>query len=257
MPIRKSLQGIQSVEIASRLLRALANHRRPMALGKLAADAHMTSSKARRYLVSLCRAELVQQDPDTGLYAPGALAFDLGNAALARREILPLALPIMRALRDELNETVSLLLWGPKGPTVVHYEESDQPVRLNTSVGSVLPLVTSASGRIFAAFGPRERVDPLVREELKALRKRTPVAPLLQRFPRDIEEIRARGLTRADGTLLPTVSGMGAPVFDANGTLVAGLVVIGHHGALDVRWGGRVAGALAKAAHNLSTRLGA
>lgn len=254
MAISGSIQGIRSVEIASTLLKVLARHKGPMALGKLAAGAGMTPSKARRYLVSLCRSELAAQDPETGLYAPGALAFELSRASLPR--ILPLALSVMTGFRDEVNETVSLVVWGPKGPTVLHYEESDQPVRLNTSVGSVLPLVKSASGQIFAAFLPWERVWPLLLRELKE-----------GKGPRDIRtaggierlvrEIRRRGVTRADGTLLPGVSALGAPVFDRNGELAAGLVVIGHKGAIDVRLNGRPASALVHAAKVLSSRMGA
>lgn len=257
MGISRSVQGIQSVEIASTLLKVLARHKGPMALGKLAAGARMTPSKARRYLVSLCRAELVMQDPETGYYAPGALAFELGRASLPR--ILPLALSVMTALRDEVNETVSLVVWGPNGPTVVHYEESDQPVRLNTSVGSILPLINSASGQIFAAFFPRERMQPLLLRELKTYQEGNGSRGIrtADGIERVLKEIRQRGVTRVDGTLLPTVSALGAPVFDRNGDLVAGLVVIGHKGAIDVRWNGPVASALAHAAKALSSRMGA
>ena len=251
---RKGLQGIQSVEIAGDILAALARERQSMPLGKLAQEAGMTASKVRRYLVSLCRVGLVQQDSEGGHYAPGPLAFKLGRASLGRRSVLPVALPEMRLLRDQLNETVSLCVWGPMGPTVLHYEESDQPVRLNTSVGSLLPIVTSASGQIFGAFLPPEKTAKQVTVELAAMRRRgrpggsgITRADVMKMF----DEARKNGMTRADGTVLPTVGALGVPIFDMTGELVAGMVVIGHRGSIDLGFQGKVARSLLATARRI------
>ena len=251
----KALQGIQSVEIAGDILAALARDRQPMPLGKLAQEAGMTASKARRYLVSLCRIGMVQQDAVSGHYSPGPLAFKLGRASLGRRSVLPVALPEMRLLRDQLNETVSLLVWGPMGPTVLHYEESDQPVRLNTSVGSLLPILTSASGQIFGAFLPRGKTAKQIAAELSALRRRgrAGVARIDRAEVEKIfDEARKHGMTRGDGTVLPTVGALGVPIFDMAGELVAGMVVIGHRGSIDLGFQGRVARSLLATAQRIS-----
>jgi DNA-binding IclR family transcriptional regulator len=67
---------------------------------------------------------------------------------------------------------VFLAIWGNHGPTIVRWEESSEPVTLNVRVGSVMPLVTSATGRAFAAFMPWERIKQLLGKELASLRKR-------------------------------------------------------------------------------------
>ncbi|WP_186409176.1 helix-turn-helix domain-containing protein, partial [Candidatus Accumulibacter aalborgensis] len=48
----KQRQGIQSIEVGTRLLRALAAHGRPMMLRDVARNAGMPAAKAHRYLVS-------------------------------------------------------------------------------------------------------------------------------------------------------------------------------------------------------------
>lgn len=55
--------GVQSLEIGMSILRAMVNGRRSMMLKEIAAAAEMPASKAHRYLVSLIRAGLVEQDP--------------------------------------------------------------------------------------------------------------------------------------------------------------------------------------------------
>jgi len=52
-----------------------------------------------------------------------------------------------------------------KGPVVFALEESSRPVFMNVRVGSILPLLTSATGRVFAAFLPEAAVHDLLAME--------------------------------------------------------------------------------------------
>ena len=56
--------------------------------------------------------------------------------------------------------------------------------------------------------------------------------------------IRKRGLSRIDGTLIPGVAAFSAPVFGPDGRMVLALTALGHAGAFDTRWTGRIASAL-------------
>ncbi len=256
MPSRKAVQGIGSVEIAGRLLAALADAMRPMNLSKVAAAAKMPASKARRYLVSLCRAQLVHQNSDTGQYGVGSLVLRLAFATPARQELMPVALPVMKRLRDELNETVSLVIWTERGPLVLHYEESDHPVRLNTVTGSIMPIITSASGQVFGAFSKEEEVAEAAKNELKQLIKSGKSRYLSwDDVERMFNEIADRGIARAVGTVLPGISGLGCPIRRKCGSLAGALVVTGHKGSMDSRLNGTVASALMAAAKEISRSL--
>src|SRR6266571_9000099 len=67
----KPRPGIQSVEVAARILQALIAAGRPVPLKDLAKLARMHPGKAHRYLVSLTRTELVAQDDLSGHYGIG------------------------------------------------------------------------------------------------------------------------------------------------------------------------------------------
>ncbi len=144
--------GIQSVEIAARILRALAEGGGALALRDLAAAAGMHRGKAHRYLVSLARAGLVTREAEAGRYGIGPLAISAGLAGLNRLNPVRLAYEALPALRDRIGETVVLAVWGERGATVIALEDSARPVTLNVRVGSILPLRTSAIGRVFAAM---------------------------------------------------------------------------------------------------------
>ena len=249
-------RGVRSVEIAARLLREIAAAGGPMALKDLAAAAGMAPSKAHRYLVSLIRGGLVARDPAGGGYDFGPTTLELGLAALNRLDVIGLASAALGDLVRRVGETGLIAVWGNRGPTIVRWAEGARPVTVNVRVGSVMPLLSSATGRVFAAWLPGDVIAPHVRDELSrpaaapgAPRDRDEVARLLA-------EVRRRGLGRVEGDLLPGVAALGAPVFDHTGGLVAVLTLLGAEGSFDADPAGALAGALRAAARALSARLG-
>lgn len=257
--VRHARQGIQSVEVAGRVLQALVAHGQPMMLRDLAAAAGMPPAKAHRYLVSLIRMGLADQVAETGEYDLGGFALRLGLASLSRLDAVRLATPVLAQLRDDTDETVALAVWGNYGATVIRWEEARRPVTVNLRVGGVLPLLTSATGRVFFAWLPETQTRELVREELAAAaRSRSAAGPRTAAQARKLARaVRTRGLSRVNGDLIPGVTAFSAPVFDANGRLALALTVLGHAGHFDTRWNGRAASPLRAAAAALSTRLGA
>ena len=71
-----------------------------------------------------------------------------------------------------------------------------------------------------------------------------------------LQETRSRGLGRVVHSLLPGVGGFCAPVFDAQGRLAMGLVLLGSVATLDTAWDGAPAQALLACAHQLATDIG-
>lgn len=252
-------QGIQSIEVGGRLLEALVEQGAPMMLRDLAAAAGMPPAKAHRYLVSFIRMGLAEQLPGTGHYDLGPFALRLGIASLARLDAVRSASPVLAKLRDELNETTALAVWGNYGATVVRWEEARRPVTVNLRTGGVLPLLTSATGRVFAAFLPEAQTAPLLEQELAASARNPHASGPRSRkqLERLLGQVRRRRMSRVDGELIPGVAALSAPVFDHSGRLSLALTALGHAGHFDSRWTGGVAAALRAAAERLSGRLGA
>ena len=94
--------GIQSIEVGLKLLRPLIDAGMPLNLENLAAGAGYAPPKAHRYLVSLIRMKLVAQDPVSGRYGLGSLAFELGLTALGIFDRDALG---REALREIMSET--------------------------------------------------------------------------------------------------------------------------------------------------------
>ncbi|MDM7942144.1 MAG: IclR family transcriptional regulator [Hydrogenophaga sp.] len=260
--------GIQSVEVGFELLNALSQAPGALMLRDLACAAGMSAAKAHRYLVSFQRMGLVVQDPVSTRYDLGPAALRLGLASLARIDAVKLARERLDALINETGHTLAIAVWGNQGPTMVHWIEAPQTVPVTLRLGDVMPLLTSATGRCFAAFMGREgrdaqRIGPMVRDELARLKKLprsglplVDVPHSLQDVQALLEETRQRGLARVVHSLLPGVGGFCAPVFDAQGRLALGLVVLGSVATLDTEWSGAPARAVLDSARQLSADLG-
>ncbi|MGO4332202.1 IclR family transcriptional regulator [Cupriavidus sp. 2TAF22] len=254
----KLRSGIQSIEVGFKLLQALAVSPRAMMLRDLAAAADMNPAKAHRYLVSFQRLGMVVQDPVGGRYDLGPFALQLGLAGLNRLDPVKKARPILSQLRDEIDQTIGIAVWGNHGPTIVHWEESSHPVTVSLRLGDVMPMLNSATGRLYGAYLPKQQTRPLVERELAE--RGHDELPELPRSQADYDavcaEVRANGAARIKGGVLPGINAFSMPVFDANGHVAMALIVLGAQSVFDAEWGGAVDRRVRDIARQISSELG-
>jgi DNA-binding IclR family transcriptional regulator len=253
---RGTRRGIQSVEVGGRLLHALAHHGLPMALKDLAADAGMTAAKAHPYLVSFGHIGLVEQERDSGRYALGPLALQMGLISLQQADPVRIAALLLPGLDARTGQTVALVVWGTRGPTVVLREASPAAVHVDMRHGTVFSIAGTASGRLFAAHLPADVVRPVYEAERRAARADGAAWPAWTQLQRELDDVRRHGLGRAEGAVVAGVSALSAPVFDPRGAMVLAITAIGPSAAFDTRWSGAVAATLRDAARSVSARLG-
>lgn len=205
-------QGIQSVELAMTVLRALEEGRGPMSLTQLAAAAGMQPSKVHRYLVSLARVGLVAQSPSSGRYDMGPAMRRLGVESLRRMDEVALVSEHLPGLRDRTSHAVNLAVWGDHGPVVVRWEYGAHALPITVRVGATMPLLTSAMGGAFLAHLPEQLTEPVLRGQLEA---QTLDAATRDRVDRIKSEVLREGVATTVGGVIPGVTSLAAPVFTA------------------------------------------
>ena len=264
-PTRESdSRGIQSIEVGGRLLLALAHHGQPLALKDLAAAADMSAGKAHPYLVSFIKLGLVERETEGGRYGLGPLALQMGLIGLQQYDPVRLATERIDELARATGHTVAIAVWGHRGPTLVRIAEAPTPVHVSMRHGTVMSIPGTASGRLFAAFGPVEAVREALDDEARlagaparhARARASGRFGLGAAFDREVDKVRADGIACIDGVALPGLSAVSVPVFDARGQLVLSLTAIGPSATFDAAPDGAVAAQLRPAALQLSRRLG-
>ncbi|WP_413458889.1 IclR family transcriptional regulator [Herbaspirillum huttiense] len=232
----KTQRGIQSVEVAGRLLQALALARQPLPLVALAAAAELSSAQAHTYLVSLLRLGLIKRTPGDGHYEPGPLALRLGMARLAQEPAYRLALPQVQQLSQDTGLSVAITLPTSAGPTIVHYAHAGKPLHVNLHVGTVMALSDTATGRTYCAYAPLAGWQDLWEVQHPGVAKSQ-----LRHFHEELDAIRKRGMERAVDLPSPGVTSLCMPLLDAQEQLLLLVTVIGSSGVIDAGWRGTVA----------------
>lgn len=248
-------RGVQSVETGAVLLGVLAQATMPMSLTQLSRAASMPTAKAYRYLVSLSRAGLVVQDRRTAKYDFGPLAAEIGHAVVNRFDRNRTLQRRLDGLCEAVKQTVCVFQWTTDGPVVTHVAQRTHRITVRSRLGLALPLFTTATGRIYAAFGEGREIEGRVRAEIRALRKRG-VRSVLRTEPQTLmAETRQRGLARIRGEFRSGAYAIAAPVFDEDHALRAVVSAIGGKD-LDVAWNSRTAALLRAFAAAVSADLG-
>lgn len=230
--------GIQSVDGALVLLRAIATFKGPVSLSVLARAANMPTSKAHRYLASFVHAGLIEQEHRSGRYDLGPLASALGLAALARSDFVNRAADSLHTLTARTGMTAMLTVWCEAGATVVRWERAENFIATALGLGTSMPLLNSASGRIFLAYLPRQLTRTRVRHELERAIESGLVWHDMELNEAGvnsiIQAIRANGIAVIDGRFIPGLCAISAPVLNWQGEAECAVTLVStQSGILD------------------------
>jgi IclR family acetate operon transcriptional repressor len=161
-----------------------------------------------------------------GLYRLGPRSFRLAADMLAVRRFPSLVRPVLQDLHARTEETVFLVQLDDVARRVTYVEgiDSPNPVRYTVPTGTTRPLYVSAGGLMLLAFQDPGFIDAYLRSvSLDPLTPRTitDVGKLRQR----LQTIRRDGFAVSLGETVPGAAGVAAPIFNADGSVTAGLLI--------------------------------
>ena len=228
MPITSGTEGtsgVQAVSLAVRLLELLAASAEPVGITELAKRIGTTKARVYRYLRTLAEHGYVLQDPVSERYMLGHGIFTLARSAKMHQNFSRITQPIMTALAREVMQSVALSELSAKGVTVIDVVRSDQPLDINTRVGSLFSLHASAQGWVGLAFGPPEFWQGVAGPPY---RKETPhTITTREDLEQVVAKVRRQGWASAPEQLLIGINALAAPIRDGTGKLAFTLAVVG------------------------------
>jgi DNA-binding IclR family transcriptional regulator len=249
-------RGIQSIEVGMTILKALAASASAMHLRELAAATGMTASKVYRYLVSFSEVGMVRQDPATGRYDLGQVSSELGLAVLERVQGLDVVSGVLTELASMTQRDVHTSIWSASaGATIIRWLQGSAEVAIKVREGSVLPLLTTATGRVWACYLPEDLTRPLIEAELSQLEKQTDQTRenLWKHYESRITSIRQYGVSRSQSERRPGIDALSGPIFGPDGIAFA-VTIMGSHGDFDLSYNGEPARILISALNKASER---
>ena len=112
--------------------------------------------------VTLVADGMLEQNPDTGKYRLGLSLFRLGSLVRRRMSVSNEARPLLRELREKVNETVHLAVLDGTEIMYVFNLESTQSIRMRSDVGVRKPAYCTAEGQAILAWQAPEVVEQVV-----------------------------------------------------------------------------------------------
>ena len=225
-------------------------------LGELATAANLPPSTVHR-LLKLMQAEgFVESDERTRRYRPGAELFRIGAMLASRMPIVALAMPILRDIVAQSDETALLSLYYPRQlqKAFVAQVESTRSMRYVIELNIRTSLLWGASAHAILAHLDSDTVA-------QALAQQDPSPasgelPNRNELAKELERIRHEGYAWSAGEGVAMALGLAVPVFGADDTVKGSLSVTYPDFRMDDALNRQLLTLLRDGARNLSEALG-
>jgi IclR family transcriptional regulator, acetate operon repressor len=161
-----------------------------------------------------------------GLYRLGPKSFRLAADILAVRRFPALVRPILQDLAAKSGETVFLVVLDRLAQRVTYADiiDSANPVRYTVPTGTTRPLYVSSGGQMLLAYQEPAWIDTYIRStRLEPLTAHTITDP--KQLRDRLATIRREGFSISLGETVPGAAGIAAPIFNADGSVTAGLLI--------------------------------
>lgn len=211
--------NIKSVRVAYAILEIVARNAGPLSLKMISDRAGISPSKAHRYVQTLCGCGLLSQAYRSGSYDLGMNALRIGLAAVNRVDAINRAGEALTELSNEIEADVFITVWSNLGPTAVRFERWRRPAVSMVGPGTAFPLLNTATGMIFLAFGSAPQMDQVVQAEIR----KNPAYEneSTERVIEGFAHLRKVGYAYTQGSVFPGRQCASAPILSLNDKLIA------------------------------------
>lgn len=212
---------VEAVTRAVRLLRGMRENG-PQDAAALAQATDTPPAFAAQALETLARHGLVR--PLAEEWGLGLSWLKIADSRRRQTDLRELALPVMRRIRNEVDETVILCVRRGLRRINIDYVESTQAIRRVTQHGFEAPLHVGAAGRaLLSHTSPDELGEYFAQATTSAARG----AKLLDvaHYAQDLERVRELGFAVVSGEMTRDTVAVSAPVRDHTGAVVAALTI--------------------------------
>jgi DNA-binding IclR family transcriptional regulator len=223
----KSRSGPQSVGRIFAILDSIAGSRRSASLSELAKSTGAPKTSLVGLLAGMMVEGCLVRD-DAGRYTLGPRVHSLAMRAMAGKELVSLVRPILAELSKATGETTVLGALAPDADVVTYLArvESDNPIRYAVTVGQRRDLYSTATGKALLAYFEPERLKQYLNATPRKRHTGTTITSASELLT-VLSQIRRDGIARNNDERVVGASGMAAPIFANDGSVVAALLIAG------------------------------
>lgn len=243
-----------AVNRAAKILDLLAESDSPLGLADLSRAMDVPKSSLHGLCATLTQLRLISRS-ENGLMTVGPHVMFWANAILGRSDIAQEFGVVCRESGIMPNETITLSVLDGAHVVYVACHNGSRPLGIQFRIGMRLPAQFTATGKAMLAMMSDDEVEERLRGPWPE--KITPNStPDMAAFMDELKKTRERKFSIDDGQIRDGMHCFGAPVFDANNRVIAGVAVSILSHDLSQKSIKLAGDAMRKIANNLSERLG-
>jgi DNA-binding IclR family transcriptional regulator len=216
---------VKSVYRAMKILDVLSSEGEK-SVTEISKSLNFPKSSVHEIISTLMEAGILEKDSDRNRYSLGLKLFELGKQAQANLEVSKVAIPSLRGLHEQLDETVHLTVLDGKEVLYTECFESTKRLRTYSVIGIRAPLHCTAVGKAILAYLDEGEIEEVIQS--MGLPKFTEnTITDRQRLNGEMKQIRDRGFATDDMEHEDGVCCVGAPVRNHTGKVIASISVSG------------------------------
>ncbi len=213
-------------ELPLKVLLAVAESPR-LSVRELASKVGWPRTSIHRALGAMESLGFLVHDAELRTYRLGATVLTLASTFLAQHNLLDISRPVVRGLRDALDESVALQIRVGVRRTPIVIEECSHELKHVLAVGGSYPLFAGSAGKVLVAFSDDPELISAVIKDAAAHSDERNLPFDAEAFRQELSRIRANGFAMSKDERVLGSRGIAAPVFGEDGQLEAALTVHG------------------------------
>lgn len=213
------------VKKAFEILKAVAQSNDGLRLSDISTRLNISKSTVHGIAAALKEQGVMVRDPRSKRYTIGLTLMELGKTAYERVDIKKTARPVMENLMAQCRESVFLGVRNGHHVTVIDIVDSPKAFKISSPIGTTLPLLAGAVGKVFLAAMPGPETKAYLKDH--PLKRFTPRSITdAKTYLEEIVQVRKQGYAFDDQEYIDGVSAVAAPL-KPRGSVQAAIWVVG------------------------------
>jgi IclR family transcriptional regulator, KDG regulon repressor len=203
---------IASIQKAIRIIETFSEDDILQSIQELSEKTGYAKTTVFRIVQTLVHEGWMIQDFYSKRYGLGYGLLGYEKLVMVQESLIKICDPIMRRLRDELNETVTLVIIERDHGRCIHKIESEHHIKLISKVGKTIPLYAGATAKCILAFQDKNYIENyLDKTVLEEFTEYTIVDK--SKLMKELRKIKDRGYAESESEVDKDTFTVSAPVF--------------------------------------------
>ena len=212
------------------ILKAISQSSKGLRISEISTMLNISKSTVHGITAALDDQGAITRDSVSKRYTIGITLMELGKAAYERIDFKEIAQPVMEELMEQCQESVFLGIRNNDSVTVIDIIESRKDFKITSPIGTSLPLMAGATGKLF-----------LSRMESKNLQKYLHSEPLIRytansiidpdQYEKELTKVKENGFAFDDEEYISGVRAVAAPI-KRYGAYIPAIWVVGFKASM-------------------------